>query len=198
MRRFAWQVGIGIVSGGATIATGFMLEKLFLEEWEWWHWGILALLFIAMTIYAGWKLHGMESPLSRDMSDLREEVAAQTGRVVVHGDVHITHNHPDAGSGLYRTEIESPEPIHIAGIGETVAGGSAEANGTLRLGLVHVRRARLARWLRWFAALTGLHGLTSLASVLDQLTYDERARKAEQEYRRRLAQMGPPDEQSPR
>lgn len=38
-----------------------MLEKLFLEEWEWWYWGILFCLSLAGLIFALWKLYQLEN-----------------------------------------------------------------------------------------------------------------------------------------
>ena len=62
MRKFTWLIVVGIVSGAATLTAGFTLEKLFLEEWEWWYWAILCALFVIMTIFSGWKLHRMDKP----------------------------------------------------------------------------------------------------------------------------------------
>ena len=77
MGRFPWLVIIGAVSGSATITAGFMLEKLFLEEWEWWRWGILCSLFVVMTLWAGWKLHRLDKPKEkRPKGDLVDYMTA--------------------------------------------------------------------------------------------------------------------------
>ncbi len=61
MRRFVWQIAFGVVSTGATIAAGFMLEQLFLDEWTWWHWGSLAAVLVLLTIYTAWKLSKIDA-----------------------------------------------------------------------------------------------------------------------------------------
>ena len=50
----AWQAVISGTFALAAIGGGFMLEKLFLEEWPWWAWGIVAIAAIALGILASW------------------------------------------------------------------------------------------------------------------------------------------------
>ena len=46
-----------VVSGASAlvvIAIGFMLENLFLDEWSWEAWGIVAILALVVSMLAGW------------------------------------------------------------------------------------------------------------------------------------------------
>lgn len=69
---------IGVASGGGTLAGGFMLERLLLDSWEWWMWGIAVLPFLVLFGVSSWKLSRMESPadrLAKDMARLKRAIA---------------------------------------------------------------------------------------------------------------------------
>ena len=53
---------LGAFSGGAGIGVGFMLEKLFLEEWPWWGWGIVAVLCLGGVLCSLWMQHRLLKP----------------------------------------------------------------------------------------------------------------------------------------
>ena len=48
-----WQGLIGAASALAIIAVSFMLERLFLDEWPWWGWTIVAAVAMAVAVWAG-------------------------------------------------------------------------------------------------------------------------------------------------
>ena len=49
-----WQAIISALVALTVLAGGFMLEKLFLEEWPWWLWGIIAILTASGAVWASW------------------------------------------------------------------------------------------------------------------------------------------------
>ena len=76
--QFLYQTIVGFGSGGGTLTVGFMVERLLLESWEWWMWGVASLPFIALTIFSAWRLHKMDSPtdkLAHDVNRLQRAVA---------------------------------------------------------------------------------------------------------------------------
>ena len=49
-----WQAIVSGMSAVATIAFGFMLERLLLMTWPWWAWGVTGTLAIVVAIFASW------------------------------------------------------------------------------------------------------------------------------------------------
>lgn len=69
-----WQVVISAASALAALLAGFMLEKLFLEEWPWWVFGILAACSALVAVWASY----MHSRQIRKELDLTPEAAIRS------------------------------------------------------------------------------------------------------------------------
>ena len=108
MRLFL-QLFLGGCSGGTAIVGGFMLERLFFEEWEWWMWGIAMIPFVLGVLWSGWKISRMDER-QRDLAEQSPQIINFNGSI---GAVHIEptgiHRMPFAGSG----EVISPHPVRV-------------------------------------------------------------------------------------
>ena len=62
------QMAIGLGAGCVSISAGFMVEKLFLEEWPWWAWGLMTLPGLALIAWGAWR----QASLEREIDEAKE------------------------------------------------------------------------------------------------------------------------------
>ena len=73
--RCLYQALPGLGSGAITLTVGFMVERLLLESWEWWMWGIASLPFVALTTFSAWRLHKMDVSEAKLVAKLADRQA---------------------------------------------------------------------------------------------------------------------------
>ena len=76
MRFGLWNAMLSACSAIAGISVGFMIEKLFLEEWPWWAFGIMAIVFTLFAVFANWRLCRQEDVLRAENDALRKHLPA--------------------------------------------------------------------------------------------------------------------------
>ena len=101
-----------------------MVERLFLEEWEWWMWGVASLPFIALTIFAAWRLHKMDVSEAKLATELATKLAERQA-----GDMDMLRR-ALAEQDERKRAIILGAVVEIEGRGQTLVGGTAHLSRT--------------------------------------------------------------------
>ena len=80
-RPILLQFGLGVGSGWLTITGGFMLERLFLDNWPWWGWAIASIPGIGLIVWSIWMQLRLARPQRKGAASTEDAPDAPLGYI---------------------------------------------------------------------------------------------------------------------
>ena len=80
-RPILLQFGLGVGPGWLTITGGFMLERLFLDNWPWWGWAIASIPGIGLIVWSIWMQLRLARPQRKGAAGTEDAPDAPLGYI---------------------------------------------------------------------------------------------------------------------